>query len=51
MNKVFASNLIGAMLGGMLECASFVVGIKALLLLALLLYILSYATLRQTESP
>jgi len=47
LNTVFASNLIGAMLGGMLECMSFVFGIKALLLLALLLYIFSYMTLKQ----
>jgi len=46
LNTVFASNLIGAMLGGMLECTSFVFGIKALLLLALLLYMLSYMTLK-----
>lgn len=51
LNVVFASNLIGAMLGGVLECASFVVGIKALLLLALLLYVLSYLTLgKRSES-
>ncbi len=47
LNKAFASNLIGAMLGGMLECMSFVVGIKGLLLLALLLYVFSYAALRE----
>lgn len=47
LNKAFASNLIGAMLGGMLECMSFVVGIKGLLLLALLLYVLSYVSLKE----
>jgi SAM-dependent methyltransferase len=51
LNAVFASNLIGAMLGGMLECASFVIGIKALLLLALLLYFLSYVSvMRKAEA-
>jgi MFS family permease len=50
LNTVFASNLIGAMLGGMLECASFIVGIKALLLLALLLYVLSFAALARKPS-
>jgi hypothetical protein len=42
LNEVFASNLLGAMFGGMLECVSFIFGIKALLVLALLLYMLSY---------
>lgn len=51
LNTVFASNLIGAMFGGMLECASFVIGIKALLLLALLLYVLSYAALARAPQP
>ncbi|RJP23083.1 MAG: hypothetical protein C4520_07005 [Candidatus Abyssobacteria bacterium SURF_5] len=45
LNTVFGSNLIGAMFGGMLECASFVIGIKALLLVALVLYLLSFAAL------
>jgi SAM-dependent methyltransferase len=52
LNGVFASNLLGAMLGGMLECASFVIGIKALLLLALVLYIFSYVALtRLSRAP
>jgi hypothetical protein len=38
---VFASNLFGAMIGGVLECLAFVLGIKALLLLTLGLYLLS----------
>jgi SAM-dependent methyltransferase len=46
LGKVFASNLLGAMLGGMLECTSFIVGIRALLLLAFALYLLSYAAMR-----
>ncbi|MGA3084674.1 MAG: hypothetical protein ABSE95_07745 [Thermodesulfobacteriota bacterium] len=36
------SNLIGAAFGGLLESLSFVTGIKALLLMVLLLYVLSY---------
>jgi len=36
------SNLIGAALGGLLESLSFVTGIKALLLMVLLLYVLSF---------
>jgi hypothetical protein len=42
----YASNLLGAALGGLLESCSFVTGIKALLLSVLLLYILSYFTRR-----
>jgi hypothetical protein len=48
--RVFGSNLIGAMLGGMLECMSFVVGIRALLLLALVLYLFSYVTIKTRAS-
>lgn len=51
LNKVFASNLIGAMVGGMLECASFIVGIRALLALALLLYALSFITIGKPKTP
>ncbi len=36
------SNLLGASLGGLLESLSFITGIKSLLLLVLLFYILSY---------
>jgi hypothetical protein len=36
------SNLIGAALGGLLESLSFVTGIKALLLMVLLFYVLSF---------
>ncbi|RJP72760.1 MAG: hypothetical protein C4532_05640 [Candidatus Abyssobacteria bacterium SURF_17] len=50
LDRCFASNLIGAMLGGMLECVSFVSGIKSLILLALVLYALSYATLGQKKA-
>lgn len=39
----FASNLFGAMVGGMLECLSFVVGIKALLVVAAALYVCAMA--------
>jgi spermidine synthase len=38
---VFASNLFGAMVGGILECASFIFGIKSLLVLTAVLYLLS----------
>lgn len=51
LNKVFASNLLGAMLGGILESLSFILGIRALLLVAFLLYSLSYISLKQKEAP
>ena len=41
-DTAFGSNLMGAALGGLLEPLSFVMGIKALLLVVLLLYALSY---------
>jgi hypothetical protein len=41
-DQAFGSNLMGAALGGLLEPLSFVMGIKALLLVVLLLYALSY---------
>lgn len=41
------SNLLGTMLGGVLESVSFVAGIKALLLAVLTLYIFSYVSLRR----
>jgi hypothetical protein len=41
-DQAFGSNLMGAALGGLLEPVSFVTGIKALLLIVLLLYALSY---------
>lgn len=40
-----SSNLLGAVAGGMLEAMSFVVGVKALLILALLLYGLAFLKL------
>jgi spermidine synthase len=45
--NVFASNLFGAMVGGMMECLSFIVGIKALLIVAFVLYLLSMISRRQ----
>lgn len=40
-SDAFASNLFGAMFGGVMECLSFVFGIKALLLLCAVFYCLS----------
>jgi len=42
-----ASNLFGAMVGGMSECLSFAFGIKALLIVAALFYIFSLLTARK----
>ncbi len=39
----FASNLIGATVGGMAECLSFVTGIKSLLFVAAVFYILAWS--------
>jgi phospholipid N-methyltransferase len=39
----FAANLLGAILGGLLEYSALVVGYRALLILAALLYLLAYA--------
>ncbi|HUJ10017.1 MAG TPA: hypothetical protein VL171_08325 [Verrucomicrobiae bacterium] len=41
----FASNLLGAVLGGLLEYSSLVIGFRKLLLIALVLYGLSYVAL------
>lgn len=43
-SSAFASNLFGAMIGGMAECLSFVVGIKALLILAAVFYVCAAVT-------
>jgi hypothetical protein len=45
----FGSNLIGSVVGGLLEPLSFVIGIKAILLLVLLLYALSLCALLRPE--
>ncbi len=43
-NQAFAANLYGAMIGGMMECLSFVFGIKLLLIASALLYLLAGKT-------
>ncbi len=43
----FGSNLVGAVAGGLLECASFVVGVRALLLISLAAYLVSWVALRR----
>jgi spermine/spermidine synthase len=46
----FAANLIGAMVGGSLEYLSLIFGYRSLLLLAAILYCLSFAFARRRES-
>jgi len=45
----FASNLIGIMLGGMLEYASLLIGYQNLLLIVIGFYLLSAVLLRRRE--
>ncbi|MBD3332414.1 hypothetical protein GF356_06160 [candidate division GN15 bacterium] len=46
-NHAFGSNLLGSAVGGVLESLSFVVGVNALVLVALLLYIGSMVTIKR----
>lgn len=48
-NRAFASNLVGAMVGGMSESLSFLVGLRALSLVAMVLYGLAYLQYRQSR--
>jgi len=47
METAFASNMVGAAIGGMLESASYVFGLRAVVLIAILLYLLSALALRR----
>ncbi|MBN1671153.1 MAG: hypothetical protein JXR37_08985 [Kiritimatiellae bacterium] len=46
-DRAFGSNLLGAAAGGLLETVSFITGIRALLLIVLVLYGASFAALRR----
>lgn len=48
--EAFGSNLLGALVGGLLDSLSFVTGLQALVLIALGLYALSFATMRRAEA-
>jgi spermidine synthase len=48
--QALGSNLLGALVGGMLESASLWMGIRFLVILAALLYVLSYLFLHSTET-
>ena len=47
IESAFASNMIGAAIGGMLESASYLVGLKAVVLIALFIYMGSWLTLKK----
>jgi hypothetical protein len=47
MENAFAANMLGAALGGMLEVASFLYGLKSVVLIALILYVASALTLNR----
>jgi spermidine synthase len=49
-DNAFASNLIGAMMGGLLEYLALQTGYAALLLIALVAYLLAFAALRNAKS-
>jgi len=49
-SEALGSNLLGAVVGGVLESISFWTGLRALLLLSVLLYIFSAIALRRSES-
>ncbi|MCK5023810.1 MAG: hypothetical protein KAS04_06545, partial [Candidatus Aenigmarchaeota archaeon] len=46
-NLAFGSNLIGAAAGGLLECLSFLIGVRMLVLVIMGLYLLSLAFLKR----
>ena len=47
VEAAFASNMLGSAIGGMLESLSFLFGVKAVVLIAILLYLASAITLRK----
>jgi hypothetical protein len=48
--QALGSNLLGALVGGMLESASLWTGIRSLIILAAVLYLLSFLFLRSAKS-
>jgi SAM-dependent methyltransferase len=48
--EAFGSNLVGSLVGGLLESISYLIGIKALVLVAALLYLASAFTSRRTRA-
>jgi spermidine synthase len=48
-DAALGSNLIGAVVGGLLESVSYITGVKALLILVFLLYAASYACLKRSS--
>ena len=48
--EAFGSNLLGSLVGGLLDSLSFLIGIKALVLVAGLLYVMSWITSRSAAA-
>jgi hypothetical protein len=48
--EAFGSNLLGALFGGLLESLSYLIGIKALVLVAVFLYLLSWVTMGRVRA-
>jgi hypothetical protein len=51
--RAFGANLLGAMVGGVLEYASLVIGYRALIMIAGVLYLLAFASssdIRQSQT-
>jgi spermidine synthase len=48
--EAFGSNLLGSLVGGLLDSLSFLIGIKALVIVAAVLYFLSFATMARVRA-
>jgi spermidine synthase len=48
--EAFGSNLLGALVGGLLDSLSYLIGIKALVIVAALLYLMSFAMMRKSKA-
>lgn len=48
--EAFGSNLLGALVGGLLDSLSYLIGIKSLVIVAALLYLVSSAVMRKSEA-
>src|SRR5262249_17599919 len=49
--EAFGSNLLGSLVGGLLDSLSFAIGLNALVLVAALLYLLSLLTMSRARKP
>ena len=48
-SEAFGSNLLGSLVGGLLDSLSYLIGIKALILVAAFLYVMSWVTVKSLE--